>query len=481
MTPAPLQPPSQSHRSRLGTMRILFWNEFFAPLSGGSRDFLDAPREATRRAGPRRCVAAAQHLPALPKFEMIAGIEVHRLPSSNVFRVTGRDATSVGKIADGGRRGCDPGCGDQRQISSDVVHVNFAGARFAFSSENHEGSPCCDDSYLPSLRSIRDRPRPVCSIPHRGRSSLVAVSQAAARNVAEMTGAALDRMAIIAPGIAAEDLRIRRSAATPDVPTFAFLGRLVHEKGADIAVEGGGQGRVHAGNLKAPHHRRRRGARSRWSGQIKAHGAGDFINLVGPVDDAAASEPGLQAALLSSLRRATWSCSAWSPSKRARRAPGDRSRRRVRADRDRQGRRDRTDGAGRTIPTRWPRPCCRWFETVVASRMGVAGRARAIAEYDLETTVDRYESLLTAAANAARRGGRSRSELHCCRLNARFRARPSSGIPGSRISGSCRVPIWYGTRASRCNRSTRDSYAAWDCKAANMRWSHRPVIFRWRS
>jgi glycosyltransferase involved in cell wall biosynthesis len=228
-------------------------------------------------------------------------------------------------------------------------------------------------------------------------SRLVAVSQAAANNVMDTLKVAPDRITIIPPGIPEQEFIPTSNEARVEEPTFAFLGRLVRDKGADIALAAAVKARTHH-DIKlriigdGPE-------RNSLQQQIRAEGAGDFIELTGHVDDEQ------RRALLSTSFTllvpsrhlelfgmvAVEGALAALPVIAARRGGLPE------IVRDRE--------TGLTVPADDPPALADAMRALVrdpawAARMGTAGRARALAEYSLEATVDRYESLLAATVAA---------------------------------------------------------------------------------
>src|SRR5262245_58949683 len=106
-------------------MRILYWNELYAPWIGGAEIFTS--RLATRLVarGHEVLVVAARHPVSLPESDRIDGIAIRRLPFYEALGSQGgvpadRQATARAVLES------LTGAADvKRKFRPDVVHVNF--------------------------------------------------------------------------------------------------------------------------------------------------------------------------------------------------------------------------------------------------------------------------------------------------------------------------------------------------------------------
>lgn len=120
----------------------------------------------------------------------------------------------------------------------DIVHVNFCDAIPFFHLRSLDAHPAATVvTFQTALEQPVSGTKGVVGalIHHAG--SLVAVSQAAAANIARFTTVPQDRIEIIHPGIPARHFtgpNSREPAIGP--PVIGFLGRLVEEKGVQIAL-----------------------------------------------------------------------------------------------------------------------------------------------------------------------------------------------------------------------------------------------------
>jgi glycosyltransferase involved in cell wall biosynthesis len=203
------------------------------PSVGGVEVFTRRLAQRLVGSGHRVAVIADRHSSDLPENEVIDRIQVFRAPFHQALSVSKLDPTvaseTIGHLF-----------AKLEEIPSlfrpDLVHVNFT-----------DGS-----SFFHLRSSMRRIPTIVafhCPLPPGiGRTGLlpklmqsavanVCMSRISAENVAETTGFAREAIEVIAPGIPEEDFEPCEKPWAQRPPAIVFVGRLVREKGVDLAIE----------------------------------------------------------------------------------------------------------------------------------------------------------------------------------------------------------------------------------------------------
>jgi glycosyltransferase involved in cell wall biosynthesis len=265
-------------------MRILYWNELYAPWIGGTEIFTS--RLATRLVarGHQVLVVAARHPASLPASDRIDGIEICRLPFYDALERHSASLADRQAIARAVGQILSRAAELKRKFRPDVVHVNFSGASSHFHLTTAKAHPSSTVVTFQTALTAEAAGHALVKATIATATHLVALGPSAAANVAETTGVPLERIATIPPGVPPEEFTPRAGAHDAKVPVFTFLGRLVHDKGADLAIEAAARARTQCEfKLRligdGPEH-------DALARQVSAHDMADIVEIVGFVDDA---------------------------------------------------------------------------------------------------------------------------------------------------------------------------------------------------
>jgi glycogen(starch) synthase len=206
-------------------MRVLFWSEQFWPGIGGIEIWGTRLLSALQEYGHQFAVIASRDDAQLPEQDRYEGISIHRFPFWNALT-----ARNIAKLAEVTRAVADI----KRDMEPDLIHLNLTGPSVYFYLQT------AHIHRAPLLVSLH-QPLPDQSC---ARDSVVgSILQAANRVTAasEMVRSTAQR---IAPEVAhrLSVVRFGFDAAVPpeplpfDEPRLLCLGRLVFEKGFDLAV-----------------------------------------------------------------------------------------------------------------------------------------------------------------------------------------------------------------------------------------------------
>lgn len=217
----------------VATLRILFWNHLFAPHLGGVEIFTERLADGLLALGHEVAVIATRHAPDLPAEARMGGVEVFRFDFDQAFLSPSPQtrlravAQLTGAVAD-----------LKRRWRPDLVHLNLSDASPFFHRRTEAAWPAPTLVTLQSaLLRPSNGPESVTGAILGAARQVVAVSQAAARNIAQMTTLPLDQIAVIAPGVPAAAFWPGASKADDAGPaTIAFIGRLAPEKGCDMLI-----------------------------------------------------------------------------------------------------------------------------------------------------------------------------------------------------------------------------------------------------
>lgn len=217
-----------------GTLRIVFWNETYLPQIGGVEVFTERLGTGLMRRGHEIFVIADQIPQGSPKSETLNGIAVHRFP----FRAAFRSVNNPGDVPRAPRqlvRIRQDVMELKARIGADIVHVNFHGPSSYFHlggirSATHRTVV----AFQTALTTKAGEDGLIRSLLKEA-VAVVTPSRAAARNIEVCTAYPSERISVIAPGIPADDVTGKADRGS-GLPSVIFVGRLVEEKGADVAV-----------------------------------------------------------------------------------------------------------------------------------------------------------------------------------------------------------------------------------------------------
>lgn len=209
-------------------MRVLFWNHCYLPRIGGVEIFTARLASGLIARGHRAAVIAARDAPDQGPREMIDGVEVERFdfapalsPSPDrIDRPRMKAVETAVAVA-------------KRRFRPDIVHINLADAAPFFHLRTAAAWPAPTLITMQAAFSRAVVPGSVTARLLDTADPVVAVSGPAAQNIARWTGWPVQRIRIVPPGIPADDFVAARATAPPSI---VFLGRLVPEKGADVAI-----------------------------------------------------------------------------------------------------------------------------------------------------------------------------------------------------------------------------------------------------
>lgn len=214
-------------------MRILFWNETFLPVLGGVESMTSALARGLLLRGHEVAVVAEHSSPTLSVSEVIDGITVHRFPFfASLSALAGTESRSMAMIGLLER--------DVRQFKAafrpDLVHVNLAGANPLFHLRSEGVWPAATVVALMAPLTEKTAGTPMVKRLVTAAAALVAPSRSSAAHFADLIRRPSDSVAAIFPGIDPEAFDPRRTSRREGGAHIVGLGRLVRDKGFDIAI-----------------------------------------------------------------------------------------------------------------------------------------------------------------------------------------------------------------------------------------------------
>jgi glycosyltransferase involved in cell wall biosynthesis len=216
-------------------MRIMFWNEAFLPNIGGQEVFTMRLAQGLIDRGHEIAVVTGIHTEGLADSEVLNGVHIHRFRFLDAITGAGSQCeATIEHMMDLLPRLASV----KKSFRPDLVHVNFAGTTPFFhlrTSKAHNAPTLV--TFQAALNDRFKLSKGLLAQVIQRAARIVAVSSAAAENMAAFTGYPRDKIVIIAPGIPADEFTSRQEMSGSETPTVVFLGRLVSEKGADVAIE----------------------------------------------------------------------------------------------------------------------------------------------------------------------------------------------------------------------------------------------------
>ncbi len=210
---------------RAGPVRLLYWTEFHWPSIGGIETYAVQFIPALRERGYEVAVITA-HQYDYPEEEILDGTTIHRLPFHEVLRA--RDPEAFVKL----RRQVEAVWND---FAPDVIHANLYGPSIAMHLETNRRSP------VPTVIAIHTDFSGFGGMGNIFRRSLdqaawvTAVSKATLGDIRSMFPQIKDKSSCIYNGLVAENIEPRPLSADP--PRVLCIGRLIKEKGFDVALD----------------------------------------------------------------------------------------------------------------------------------------------------------------------------------------------------------------------------------------------------
>lgn len=214
-------------------MRLLFWNEFFLPRIGGTEVFTMRLAQGLIRRGHEVAVVTGAHCAGLAEFEDIQGVPVYR---RQFFEALAGSRQQEDKAVELTIEILRSVADIKRSFCPDAVHVNFSGASSYFHLRTARAHKA--PTVVTLQAALNDRlngSRGLFDQIIRQAARIVAVSRAAAANLSKFIGNT--KIHVITPGIPFDEFAPGRGFKESETPMIIFLGRLVPEKGADLAIE----------------------------------------------------------------------------------------------------------------------------------------------------------------------------------------------------------------------------------------------------
>ncbi len=207
------------------SIRLLYWTEFFWPTIGGVETLAAQVIPVLRTRGYDITVVTTQQLD-YPEHEVIDGTVIHRLPFHDVLRSRDPEAfiSLRRKIA-----------AIRNEAAPDLIHANLYGPSIALHLESNRRAP------IPTVVAIHadfSESGGMGGIVHRAFDEaawVTAVSDATLGDIRSMFPAIKDKSSRIHNGLTVGGTD---PAPMPDGPPHILcIGRLIREKGFDVALE----------------------------------------------------------------------------------------------------------------------------------------------------------------------------------------------------------------------------------------------------
>jgi len=206
-------------------MRVVFWTESFLPLIGGVEIFSKQLLAALQKRGVEFTVITSANLQAGAGEEIVDGIHIVRLPFHRV--IAQRDLKLVQELT-------KQVTALVHHIKPDLVHINSSEpSNFIFSLVHAVNS-------IPTIFTVHEPPvqaqdaNSLVGRTMRAADWVVAVSQATLTQARQLVPEITPRSSVIYNGL--EMPRLPVTALRSDLPSLLCIGRLVEEKGFDLAI-----------------------------------------------------------------------------------------------------------------------------------------------------------------------------------------------------------------------------------------------------
>jgi glycosyltransferase involved in cell wall biosynthesis len=208
-------------------MRVLYWTELFWPYVGGVEVLSSRLLPALRDRGVTFQVLTSHGALDLPDEEEWEGIPIRRI------RLHEGLATGDVELLAAARREV---VGLKRAFAPDLVHLNVTAAGVWFELRTRTAHPC------PLLLSVRvalpedgGGPDTLLGAALASAAWITANSQAIGDDLRALAPAATDRISVIPNGLEVPD--VEPAPLPVDAPRIVCVGRLVDDKGFDVALE----------------------------------------------------------------------------------------------------------------------------------------------------------------------------------------------------------------------------------------------------
>jgi glycogen(starch) synthase len=213
-------------------LRILFWNETYLPVAGGVENMTAALAKGLRARGHEVAVVAEASAPHLSAVEVLDGIPVHRFgfyAGLSALAAANADAMPLLAAVDRGVRKL------KAEFRPDIVHVNLAGANPLFHLRSANAWPAASIVMLQAPLTEAAGQAALVTRLVASATRVAAASRAAAAHFVKFAGYS-GPVAAIFPGVDPLDFTpsSRANASTP--LSIVAMGRLVRDKGFDVAI-----------------------------------------------------------------------------------------------------------------------------------------------------------------------------------------------------------------------------------------------------
>jgi len=209
-------------------MNILYWTDFFLPHIGGVETFGGDLIPALQARGHEVTVVTSFHDPALPSFELVGPIPVHRFPMWSALRTNDlRELVSI-------RRGVSA---LKRQIRPDLTHLHFGATSYLHLQTRAAGGAATlttVHAHAPSSLSLTGGTLLRSVV--QASQAVNAVSDVGYQLLRRAFPEAAERLSFVYYGLAPSSSAIDVAAPRFDEPVMLCLGRLAPQKGFDLAL-----------------------------------------------------------------------------------------------------------------------------------------------------------------------------------------------------------------------------------------------------
>jgi glycosyltransferase involved in cell wall biosynthesis len=206
-------------------VRLLYWTETFWPLIGGVQNYAKQFIREMRKRGYEISVITVRYQDH-PEEEMVDDTVVYRLPFHDVLR--GRDPEAFVTL----RRRIEA---IRKDFGPDLVHVNLYGPSVALHVETNKRAPLPTVVALHQDMSQSGGFGTIVGRMFDQASWVTAVSAAALGDLKQAFPQIRDKSSVVYNGLVTQDFVPTRPPADP--PVVLCVGRLVDEKGIDLALE----------------------------------------------------------------------------------------------------------------------------------------------------------------------------------------------------------------------------------------------------
>jgi glycogen(starch) synthase len=207
-------------------MKVIFWSELFWPHIGGVEILTQQLIKALKKFGHNIIVITSATSLAVKPFEIMDGIEIHRLPFQDAL--VGRDLHEMHRIT-------GQTIDLMSQFQPDVVHIHSSQPSTLFYHLSRRGS------LFPTVFTLHeplDKADDANSLVGRTMLSsnwIAAVSQATLKQARNIVPEIITRSSVIYNAL--EKPLFQASPLQFDPPRLLCIGRLTREKGFDLAIQ----------------------------------------------------------------------------------------------------------------------------------------------------------------------------------------------------------------------------------------------------